>query len=101
MSESQTPLADAMRFQFMVGMLSPDLMAASPSKCATGSFVDYKFAAQLEKELAEARKDTERLDWLEQLHPWPAFHDGRWINYRGLEDHATLRAAIDAAKGTK
>lgn len=68
--------------------------------------------AQLEAELAEARKDSERLDWLE-AHP-------RIIvaatGYRGAKDSwywrdetdalathetATLRAAIDSARGTK
>lgn len=51
--------------------------------------------ADLERELAEAKKDTERLDWLEG-------HQGRLVTIvrRMLDwnDVGNLRAAIDAAR---
>jgi hypothetical protein len=46
--------------------------------------------AELEAELAEARKDGERLDWLLLKTHWTS-----------EQMHLGLRAAIDAARGTK
>ncbi len=52
----------------------------------------------LESQLADARKDTERLDWRE-AHPKNGFglySDGTWADGKG-GSHTTYRDAIDAA----
>ncbi len=65
----------------------------------------------LQKQLAEAQKDSERLDWMIEQCAYvvsdPDCCDGYWLNYRRNDgtlwtqatEHETPRAAIDAAKG--
>ncbi len=52
----------------------------------------------LERELAEARKDAERIDWLEQFHDKFANIDRiTSVGPRNFNGLASLRDAIDAA----
>ena len=65
----------------------------------------------LQKQLAEAQKDSERLDWMIEQRAYvvsdPECCDGYWLNYLRNDgtmwtqatEHETPRAAIDAAKG--
>ena len=65
----------------------------------------------LQKQLAEAQKDSERLDWMIEQRAYvvsdPDCCDGYWLNYRRHDGtvwtqatgHETPRAAIDAARG--
>ncbi len=65
----------------------------------------------LQKQLAEARRDAERLDWIIEHRAYvvsdPDCCDGYWLNYARPDgtmwtqatEHETPRAAIDAAKG--
>ena len=65
----------------------------------------------LQKQLAEAQKDAERLDWIIEHRAYvvsdPDCCDGYWLNYARWDgtmwtqatEHETPRAAIDAAKG--
>lgn len=56
---------------------------------------------ELERENAKLRSDRDRLDWLEELHCWPEYHDSEWgyseWHYMG-RSFPTFRAAIDAAR---
>ena len=64
----------------------------------------------LQKQLAEAQKDSERLDWMIEQRAYvvsdPDCCDGYWLNYARPDgtmwtqatEHETPRAAIDAAK---
>ena len=63
------------------------------------------------KQLAEAQRDAERLDWIIEHRAYvvsdPDCCDGYWLNYARPDgtmwtqatEHETPRAAIDAAKG--
>ena len=65
----------------------------------------------LQKQLAEAQRDAERLDWIIEHRAYvvsdPDCCDGYWLNYARPDgtvwtqatEHETPRAAIDAAKG--
>ena len=65
----------------------------------------------LQKQLAEAQRDSERLDWMIEQRAYvvsdPYCCDGYWLNYKRHDgtlwaqatEHETPRAAIDAAKG--
>ena len=65
----------------------------------------------LQKQLAEAQRDSERLDWMIEQSAFvvsdPDCCDGYWLNYARPDgtmwtqatEHETPRAAIDAAKG--
>ncbi len=65
----------------------------------------------LRAQLAEARRDSERLDWMIEQCAYvvsdPDCGDGYWLNYPRNDgtmwtqatEHETPRAAIDAAKG--
>ena len=65
----------------------------------------------LRTQLAEAQRDTERLDWIIEHRAYvvsdPDCCDGYWLNYARPDgtmwtqatEHETPRAAIDAAKG--
>ena len=65
----------------------------------------------LRAQLAEARRDSERLDWIIEHRAYvvsdPDCCDGYWLNYARPDgtmwtqatEHETPRAAIDAAKG--
>ena len=65
----------------------------------------------LRAQLAEARRDSERLDWMIEQCAYvvsnPDCCDGYWLNYPRKDgtlwtqatEHETPRAAIDAAKG--
>ena len=65
----------------------------------------------LQKQLAEAQRDSERLDWMIEQCAYvvsdPDCCDGYWLNYPRKDgtlwvqttEHETPRAAIDAAKG--
>ena len=65
----------------------------------------------LQKQLAEAQRDAERLDWIIEHRAYvvsdPDCCDGYWLNYARPDGtlwvqttaHETPRAAIDAAKG--
>ena len=65
----------------------------------------------LQKKLAEAQRDSERLDWMIEQRAYvvsdPDCCDGYWLNYQRNDgtvwaqatEHETPRAAIDAAKG--
>ena len=65
----------------------------------------------LRAQLAEARRDAERLDWIIEHRAYvvsdPDCCDGYWLNYARPDgtmwtqatEHETPRAAIDAAKG--
>ena len=65
----------------------------------------------LQKQLAEAQRDSERLDWMIEQCAYvvsdPDCCDGYWLNYARPDGtvwvqataHETPRAAIDAAKG--
>ena len=67
----------------------------------------------LRAQLAEAQKDSERLDWIIEHRAYvvsdPDCCDGYWLNYPRKDgtlwvqttEHETPRAAIDAAKGEK
>ena len=67
----------------------------------------------LREHLAEAQKDTERLDLMIEQRAYvvsdPDCCDGYWLNYARPDgtmwtqatEHETPRAAIDAAKGEK
>ena len=67
----------------------------------------------LRAQLAEAQKDSERLDWMIEQRAYvvsdPDCCDGYWLNYARPDgtmwtlatEHETPRAAIDAAKGEK
>jgi len=62
----------------------------------------FAHISALDRELAEARKDSERLDWQDEHFP---FHsrscskDGHYLALDGMVYHgANLRAAIDAAQ---
>lgn len=64
----------------------------------------------LQKQLAEAQRDSERLDWMIEQRAYvvsdPDCCDGYWLNYARPDgtlwtqatEHETPRAAIDAAK---
>ena len=64
----------------------------------------------LQKQLAEAKRDAERLDWIIEHRAYvvsdPDCCDGYWLNYARPDgtmwtqatEHETPRAAIDAAK---
>ena len=64
----------------------------------------------LQKQLAEAKKDSERLDWIIEHRAYvvsdPDCCDGYWLNYARPDgtmwtqatEHETPRAAIDAAR---
>ena len=70
--------------------------------------VDYN---TLYAQLAEAQRDSERLDWMIEQRAYvvsdPDCCDGYWLNYLRPDgtvwtqatEHETPRAAIDAAKG--
>ena len=65
----------------------------------------------LQKQLAEAQRDAERLDWIIEHRAYvvsdPDCCDGYWLNYARPDgttwtqatEHETPRAAIDAAMG--
>ena len=65
----------------------------------------------LQKQIAEAQRDSERLDWMIEQRAYvvsdPDCCDGYWLNYPRKDgtlwvqttEHETPRAAIDAAKG--
>ena len=65
----------------------------------------------LRAQLAEAQRDSERLDWMIEQRAYvvsdPDCCDGYWLNYPRKDgtlwtqatEHETPRAAIDAAKG--
>ena len=65
----------------------------------------------LRAQLAEAQRDSERLDWMIEQRAYvvsdPDCCDGYWLNYLRpdgirwvqLTEYETPRAAIDAAKG--
>ena len=65
----------------------------------------------LQKQLAEAQRDAERLDWIIEHRAYvvsdPDCCDGYWLNYARPDgttwvqatEHATPRTAIDAAMG--
>ena len=65
----------------------------------------------LRAQLAEAQRDSERLDWIIEHRAYvvsdPDCCDGYWLNYARPDgtmwtqatEHETPRAAIDAAKG--
>ena len=65
----------------------------------------------LRAQLAEAQRDSERLDWMIEQCAYvvsdPDCCDGYWLNYARPDgtmwtqatEHETPRAAIDAAKG--
>lgn len=65
----------------------------------------------LRAQLAEAQRDSERLDWMIEQCAYivsdPECCDGYWLNYPRKDgtvwvqfsEHETPRAAIDAAKG--
>ena len=65
----------------------------------------------LQKQLAEAQRDSERLDWMIEQRAYvvsdPDCCDGYWLRYHRKDntlwvqatEHETPRAAIDAAKG--
>jgi len=65
----------------------------------------------LQKQLAEAQRDAERLDWMIEQCAFvtsdPDCGDGYWLHYLRKDgtlwtqstEHETPRAAIDAAKG--
>ena len=67
----------------------------------------------LRTQLAEAQRDSERLDWMIEYCAYvvsdPDCCDGYWLNYPRPDgtlwtqatEHETPRAAIDAAKGEK
>ena len=67
----------------------------------------------LQKQLAEAQRDAERLDWIIEHRAYvvsdPDCCDGYWLNYARPDgtmwtqatEHETPRAAIDAAKGER
>ena len=67
--------------------------------------------AALRAQLAEAQRDSERLDWMIEQCAYvvsdPDCCDGYWLNYARPDgtmwtqatEHETPRAAIDAAKG--
>ena len=67
----------------------------------------------LQKQLAEAQRDAERLDWIIEHRAYvvsdPDCCDGYWLNYARPDgtvwtqatEHETPRAAIDAAMGEK
>lgn len=71
----------------------------------------YHRVAELKKELAEAQRDAERLDWIIEHRAYvvsdPDCCDGYWLNYARPDgtmwtqatEHETPRAAIDAAMG--
>ena len=68
-------------------------------------------ADTLRAQLAEAQRDSERLDWMIEQRAYvvsdPDCCDGYWLNYLRpdgtrwvqVTEHETPRAAIDAAKG--
>ena len=65
----------------------------------------------LQKQLAEAQRDSERLDWMIEQRAYvvsdPDCCDGYWLNYPRKDgtlwvqttEHETPRAAIDSAMG--
>ena len=67
----------------------------------------------LQKQLAEAQRDSERLDWMIEYCAYvvsdPDCCDGYWLNYARPDgtvwtqatEHETPRAAIDAARGER
>ena len=67
----------------------------------------------LRAQLAEAQRDSERLDWMIEQRAYvvsdPDCCDGYWLNYPRKDgtlwtqatEHETPRAAIDAAKGER
>lgn len=71
----------------------------------------YHQIVELKKELAEAQRDAERLDWIIEHRAYvvsdPDCCDGYWLNYLRpdgirwvqLTEYETPRAAIDAAMG--
>ncbi len=73
--------------------------------------LDSQRILELTAQLAEARRDSERLDWMIEQCAYvvsdPDCCDGYWLNYPRNDgtmwtqatEHETPRAAIDAAKG--
>ena len=60
----------------------------------------WNHARQLERELNEARRDTERLDWLQQGHGVNYFSSAPYFDIPGCPYHLgdeDIRLAIDAA----
>lgn len=53
---------------------------------------------RLRAELAAAREDTARLDWLEQM---PKFKGKPWLITERVDGVWTIRQALDAARGKR
>ena len=79
-------------------------------QCAINK-IDSQRILELTAQLAEAQRDSERLDWMIEQCAYvvsdPDCCDGYWLNYMRPDgtvwtqatEHETPRAAIDAAKG--
>lgn len=84
---STTPRTDAAIVEVDVAFVGLEGLSSSPEK-----YIEADFARQLERELAEAKKDSARLDWLDK-HP---------VNPQRVYDlynGGPYRAAIDGAMG--
>lgn len=82
---STTPRTDAAIVEVDVAFVGFEGLSSSPER-----FIEVDLARELERELAEAKKDTARLDWLDK-HP---------VNPQRVYDLYngwSYRAAIDAA----
>ena len=76
-----------------------------------GYWTPWHLTEMLRAQLAEAQRDSERLDWMIEQCAYvvsdPDCCDGYWLNYPRKDgtmwtqatEHETPRAAIDAAKG--
>lgn len=67
----------------------------------SGQYVEASFARQLERELAAARADSERLDWLEKHTQFEFRYIGTGTYLDGQRNFAmgcVLRAVIDAGR---
>jgi hypothetical protein len=94
---SDTPLTDAKVFLTR----GPGFNSVDPNFARTLE----RRVSQLEAQLAEARKDSERLDWLDEkkadlceLNGWRAYDLTQEAGkIQRVRSHPTTRAAIDAA----
>ena len=82
--------------QARIAELEAELQAERSDNAAANRKANRK-AEAFREQLAEARKDTDRLDWLfDNINIREPILNGRWKNYN---DRSDVDRAIDAEKG--